>query len=203
MKLELSSISNCFPYAPKYCHLPITEMSGEIRLHTDKNDIKKPNVPLILGADLNFLISKISFNEIKFQQNASDKNFSPTASGNITLDDPRLSSQTGDLENFWDDQGDWFDEPLNPNEIRVDEEIGIPYPNFDFPTVSWPRKPVDTLAVYNPAHFTEEGCHGYGIAFKKDVFMNSVIPYINKQMPVGTAVGAEENFKTKLLCLII
>ena len=198
MKLEQSAISNCFPFAPKYCHLPISEMSGELRLHTFENDITKPNVPLILGADLDFLLSQIS-KDIDIPKISSNKENSEIASGNIKMDDPKFTSQTSELENFWDDDGDWFDEPLNQNDNPKEEEDTFENQNSDSSPNFWLPKPIDTLAVYKPAHFADEDEYGYGIAFKKDAFLNSVVPYINA-LPSDTT---GTNFQTKLLGLII
>jgi hypothetical protein len=204
MKIENSSILNCFPFAPKYCQLKTLELSGEIRLYTGENEakepnvplIKEPNVPLILGAGLEFLCSKVSISEpiSKTQEVTPGREYAPSKSYNIEPKNPRFLAQANDLNGFWDDIGDWFDEPEVENANRDDAKDETD----DTQPQACPFDPVDALAVYKPAHFATGDLYDYGIFFKKETFLNSVVPYINNlKLP-----GSSEEFNSKLLSLI-
>ena len=196
MKIENSSILNCFQFAPKYCQLETLNLSGEIRLYTGKNETQEPNIPLILGAGLGFLCSKafISAPTLKIQEVPLGGERENLKSYNIQTNDPRSLAQANDLNGFWDDIGDWFDEPEVENASRdnskdATDNIQPQACLFD---------PVDTLAVYKPAHFATGDFCDYGIFFKKETFLNSVVPYINNL----NSPAFSEDFKSKLLTLI-
>ena len=175
MKIEHSSILNCFPFAPKYCQLETMELSGEIRLCTGKNETQEPNIPLILGAGLDFLCSKISNSDptSKAQEATLGGEHKPLKSCNIESKNPRFLAQADDLNGFWDDIGDWFDEPEVENANRDDAKDETD----DTQPQACPFDPVDALAVYKPAHFATGDFCDYGIFFKKETFLNSVVPY--------------------------
>lgn len=196
MKIENSSILNCFQFAPKYCQLETLNLSGEIRLYTGKNETLEPNVPLILGAGLEFLCSKVFISDptLKIQEVRLGGERENLKSYNIQTNNPRSLAQANDLDGFWDDIGDWFDEPEVENTSRdkskdATDNIQPQACLFD---------PVDTLAVYKPAHFATGDFCDYGIFFKKETFLNSVVPYINNL----NSPAFSEDFKSKLLTLI-
>jgi hypothetical protein len=165
-KIEQSSIVNCFPFAPKYCHLGSTRLSGEIRLKSDGGK-SIPNLPLILGADLDFLSERKSFDEaflgkecVKYSEEEMK------LSGSLSA---KRTAQVNDLVNFWDvDDKDWFDE--DPPEVSDSDSLnGSDMGDYET---------ADSLASYRPAHFFDS--HKYGITFQRDQFLKSVCGYISK-----------------------
>jgi len=175
MKFEISSIANCFPFAPKYCHLDIQNLLGEIRLKS-KSDCHKsiPNLPLILGADLDFLNQSKSFDEnflteecIKYSKEEIKR------SGSLSVEH---IAQVNDFVNFWDgDDKDWFDEDDETDDANGQQ---IPIGAFQVPA-NGVYITTDALASYKPAHFFE--FDKYGISFLRDQFVKSVCGYISRQ----------------------
>lgn len=171
-KIEQSSIANCFPLAPKYCHLDSTRLSGEIRLKSDGGK-PIPNLPLILGANLDFLSERKSFDDNFFAEECIKYSKEEIKrSGSLSVEH---TAQGNDLENFWDeDDKDWFDEDDEP-----DRANGQPISNQTF---QLPANGVyitaDALGSYRPAHFFDSD--KYGITFQRDQFLKSVCGYISK-----------------------